>query len=121
MILFREEHSPRVLVPKVDFISAPGTSPDNVYRPGGPAALLTSKALFSFDKSRRCFRLESVHPGESAEKVRRATGFDYDANQEVASTPEPDRETLALIRGPVRDEIAEAYPQFAAQRAGIGA
>ncbi|MEJ2175505.1 MAG: CoA-transferase, partial [bacterium] len=26
-ILFREEHSPRVLVPKVDFVSAPGWSP----------------------------------------------------------------------------------------------
>ncbi|MEE3155671.1 MAG: CoA-transferase, partial [Pseudomonadota bacterium] len=32
VILFREEHSRRVFVPKVDFISAPGTSPPNVYR-----------------------------------------------------------------------------------------
>ena len=38
VILFREEHSPRVLVDKVDFISAPGTSPKEVYRPGGPYA-----------------------------------------------------------------------------------
>ena len=36
VILFREEHTPRVLVPKVDFISSPGTSAPGVYRPGGP-------------------------------------------------------------------------------------
>mgnify|MGYP006198781965 CR=1 FL=1 len=40
VILFREEHSRRVLVPRVDFISAPGWSPPYVVRPGGPARLL---------------------------------------------------------------------------------
>ena len=33
VILFREEHTPRVLVPRVEFVSAPGTSPEGVYRP----------------------------------------------------------------------------------------
>ncbi len=36
VILFRLEHTRRTLVEKVDFISAPGTSPDNVYPPGRP-------------------------------------------------------------------------------------
>jgi glutaconate CoA-transferase, subunit B len=62
VILFREEHSPRVLVEKVDFISAPGKSPAGVYRVGGPYALLTGAALFSFEKDKGRFRLESVHP-----------------------------------------------------------
>src|SRR5215469_6098452 len=35
VILFRVEHSRRTLVPRVDFISAPGGSADNVFRPGG--------------------------------------------------------------------------------------
>ena len=35
VILFREEHSPRVFVDKVDFISAPGTS-EGIMRRGGP-------------------------------------------------------------------------------------
>src|SRR5262249_37520507 len=35
VILFRLEHSRRTLVERVDFISAPGTTADNVYRPGG--------------------------------------------------------------------------------------
>ena len=33
VILFRPEHSRRVMVSKVDFISAPGTSPPGLYRP----------------------------------------------------------------------------------------
>jgi len=44
VILFRLEHSRRTLVAKVDFISAPGTSPHNVHRPGGPIALITIAA-----------------------------------------------------------------------------
>ncbi len=52
VILFREEHTPRTLVEKVDFISAPGTSAPDVYRPGGPHALVTSLCVFSFDQTR---------------------------------------------------------------------
>ena len=76
VILFREEHSPRVMVSKVDFISAPGTSPAHVHRPGGPSALVSGLCLFSFDRQRKRFRLESVHPGHDADEVRRQTGFD---------------------------------------------
>ena len=65
VILFRVEHSRRTLAPKVDFISAPGGSPDNVFRPGGPVALIANRCLFDFDRARRRFRLASVHPGHS--------------------------------------------------------
>src|SRR5262249_15645592 len=65
VILFRLEHSRRTLVEKVDFISAPGTSPDNVHRPGGPIALMTARCLFTFDSRRRRFELASVHPGHT--------------------------------------------------------
>ena len=51
VILFREEHTRRVMVPKVDFISAPGPRADGVYRPGGPIGLLTNLCWFSFDKT----------------------------------------------------------------------
>lgn len=117
VILFREEHSPRVLVPKVDFVSAPGTSDPNIHRPGGPHALVTGRCLFAFDKERGRFRLESVHPGESAATIKAATGFDYDATDSVPVTPPPDAATLALIRGPVREAIAEVYPRFATKLA----
>lgn len=112
VILFREEHSPRVLVDKVDFVSAPGVT-EGVHRTGGPHALLTGLALFDFDKAERRFALRSVHRGSTAEDVRAATGFDYDVPEHVPFTPEPDAEMLALLRGRVTDELAECYPQFA--------
>ncbi len=112
-ILFREEHSPRVLVPKVEFLSAPGWSPPGVWRRGGPQALLTGSALFAWDGGRRRFRLESVHPGQSLEEVRAATGFEFDCPPRVPATPEPTAAELALLRGPVAREIAANYPGFA--------
>lgn len=116
VILFREEHTRRVMVPKVDFVSAPGIS-EGVHRPGGPFALVTGLGLFHFDRGRRMFRLESVHPGHSVEEILDNTGFEFDCPDSVPFTPAPDAETLASIRGPIRNEIAETYPRFAAQLA----
>jgi glutaconate CoA-transferase subunit B len=112
-ILFREEHSPRVLVKKVDFVSAPGWSPPEVQRRGGPAALLTGKALFRWQKEKKRFLLESVHPGSSAEGVKADTGFEYDAPPQAPETPGPTATELTLLRGPVAKVIAENYPEFA--------
>ena len=113
VILFREEHTRRVMVPQVDFVSAPGSS-DGVHRPGGPFAMVTGLGLFYFDRERRRFRLASVHPGHSLEEIRDNTGFDFDCPAVVPDTPSPDAQILAAIRGPIRDEIAETYPRFAA-------
>jgi glutaconate CoA-transferase subunit B len=99
-ILFREEHSMRVLVPKVEFVSARGD----------PAALLTGKALFTWQKDRRRWLLESVH---QAGDIRGDTGFDYDTPREVPMTPAPSADDLALLRGPVAKTIAADYPDFA--------
>lgn len=118
IILFREEHSPRALVDTVDFISATGTSPPGVYRTGGPTALLTGLALFSFDRGRGRFRLESVHPGSSLDEIRAKTGFTFDGCAETPTTPPPDGDTLRLLRGRVRAELAETYPRFAAAMPG---
>ena len=112
-ILFREEHSPRVLVKKVDYVSAPGWSPPGVQRHGGPVALLTGKALFKWQAEIRRFQLESVHPGSGAGELRRVTGFDYDAPAQVPDTVVPTEAELGLLRGPVARVIAENYPEFA--------
>ncbi len=119
VILFREEHSPRVLVPRVDFVSAPGTSPPGIWRRGGPVALVTGRAQFGFDRTAGRFRLDSVHPGETAESIAAATGFGYDRADPVATTPEPDPQDRALLGGQVADELAETYPAFAAAFAGV--
>jgi glutaconate CoA-transferase, subunit B len=112
-ILFREEHSRRVLVKKVDYVSAPGWSPAGVERRGGPVALLTGKALFGWQTAKRRFLLESVHPDVSADDVPANTGFDYDMPARVPATAGPMPAELELLRGPVMKIIAENYPEFA--------
>jgi len=112
-ILFREEHSPRVLVPRADFVSAPGWSPPGVKRRGGPQALLTGKALFGWQPDRHRFRLESVHPGQTVDGIRAQTGFDYDVAPHCSATPAPTAEELRVLRSEVRRDIAANYPEFA--------
>ena len=119
VILFREEHSPRTLVPRVDFVSAAGLSPEGEYRPGGPHALVTGLCVFAFDKAARGFRLVSAHPGISAADVRAATGFEYEAPGEVPVTPAPSAHMLALLRTQVAGEVAETYPGFAKAQWGV--
>jgi glutaconate CoA-transferase, subunit B len=113
VILFRTEHSRRTLVPRVDFISAPGTSDKNVYRPGGPVALITNRCLFSFADGH--FTLASVHPGHTVEEIREHTGFDFERPAAVPQTPAPSDATLTLLREVVAPQLAEVYPQFARQ------
>jgi len=119
VILFRTEHSRRTLVEKVDFVSAPGVSPPNVYRTGGPVALITNRCLFSFDRERARFCLASVHPGHTVEEVIENTGFDFDRPAEVPVTPSPSAETLHAMRTVAASQLAETYPQFAAAVFGI--
>jgi len=104
-ILFREEHSRRALVPRVEFVSARGE----------PFALLTGKALFSWQKGARRFRLESVHPGHAVDEIQADTGFGFDSPARVPTTPSPTAVQLALLRGRVAKEIAADYPEFAAR------
>src|SRR5262245_28462545 len=108
VILFREEHSRRTLVPKVEFVSARGN----------PKALLTGKALFSWQKDQRRFRLESVHPGCTAEEIAKETGFDFDSVG-VRTTEQPTKQELSLLRGPVAKAIQADYPDFAKRVWGL--
>jgi glutaconate CoA-transferase, subunit B len=119
VILFRTEHSRRTLVPKVDFISAPGVSPPNVYRRGGPVALVTPLCHFAFDRERARFRLESVHPRHTVEEVLDSTGFEFDRPATVPETPAPAPATLRLLRETIAPELAALYPQFGARVFGI--
>jgi glutaconate CoA-transferase subunit B len=106
VILFREEHSKRTLVPKVEFASARGN----------PKALVTGKALFGWQKDKKRFRLESVH--EKGD-IRAETGFEFDVTKEIPVTPAPSEEELSLLRGPVAKLVAADYPDFAKRVWGI--
>jgi len=120
VILFRLEHTPRTLVKEVDFISAPGFSDNDVYRPGGPYKLITDRCLFHVNKQKKCFELESVHPGHTVDEILEQTGFEFLLpDNEVPETETPDDATLKVIRGEVAREISEIYPSFASRVFGI--
>jgi glutaconate CoA-transferase subunit B len=109
VILFREEHSRRTLVPRVEFVSACGA----------PQALVTGKAVFGWQKEKRRFRLESVHPGYTARDIRENTGFDFDIPAKTPATPAPAAAEIRLLRGRVAREIAANYPDFARRVWGV--
>lgn len=121
VILFRPEHSRRVFVPKVDFISAPGVSDPDVRRPGGPKYLVTELCMMAFDAARKRFRLESVTPGRTVEEVLDNTGFEFDIPEHVSETAEPTSGQLALLRSSVGEEVADTYPGFARNVLGVAA
>lgn len=112
VILFRDEHTPRTLVPSVDFVSAAGSSGEGVHRPGGPHALVTGRCLFMWEKARRRFRLASVHPGHDLAEVEAETGFAFEREPTVPITPQPSADDLALLRERVAPVLEKIYPRF---------
>ena len=115
VILFRTEHSRRVFVPRVDFVTSPGVSPGWVRRPGGPEAVVTPLAVLRFNRALERLELESVHPGHTIDEVLANTGFALPVPPGAGVTPPPTPEELALLRGPVLDELEDTYPAFVAR------
>ena len=77
--------------------------------------------MFAFDKDRRRFRLDSVHPGHTVDEILDNTGFDIDVPDAVPTTPEPEPDRLALLRSRIGIEVADTYPAFAARVFGTAA
>lgn len=111
VILFRAEHSPRVFVPELDFVTAAGT-PDRV---------VTSLAVLGFDRAAGRLVLDSYHPGQSIESVRVATGFELPARPVVRETSPPSAEELRVLREVVYPLLARVYPAFVADMRGTSA
>jgi glutaconate CoA-transferase subunit B len=112
LIVFRTDHSRRVFVPRVDFVTSPGSTPRGVYRLGGLTSVITDLATLAFHPERRRLELASLHPGVPLEVVEERTGFPLHPPHPVPTTPPPSAEELALLRGPVREELAAYYPEF---------
>ena len=119
VFLFAHEHSDRVLVPRVDFISAPGSSPDDVARTGGPKYLVSNLAIMEFDPAKKLFRLMSVTPGHSVDEVVEKTGFEIEIAADVSTTSEPATEQLDLLKRIVAPSLARTYPDFTARVFGL--
>jgi glutaconate CoA-transferase subunit B len=117
LILFRTDHSRRVFVPRVDFVTAPGSPPESVYRLGGLSSVVTDLAVLAFRPERRRLELATLHPGVPLALVEERTGFPLHAAEPVKTTAAPTAAELELLRGPVRDELAAFYPEFVKHQA----
>ncbi|RMF85326.1 MAG: CoA synthetase [Nitrospinota bacterium] len=113
IILFRPEHTRRTFVPRVDFITSPGSSPPRIFRPGGPSKVITPLATLRFNQEKRRLELATLHPGVTLEEVEANTGFPLYPPSPVPTTPPPTPEELHVLRTRVRAEMERVYPAFA--------
>ncbi len=113
VILFRNEHSQRTFVERVDFVTAAGVTPESVYREGGPTLVVTPKAILSWDKGAGEWVLEAVNPGSTVEDVQANTGFSLRVSSTMRKTPLPTEEELLTLRTVVRPKLERIYPEFA--------
>jgi glutaconate CoA-transferase, subunit B len=105
VILFRTEHSARVFVPRLDFVTATGR----------PLLVVTPKAVLAPDED-GLLELLSWHPGETAASIAAATGFDLRVRPGAAETPPPTDEELRVLREVVYPEMAAGFPEFVASQ-----
>lgn len=116
VILFRTEHTRRTFVERVDFITAPGVTPAQVLRQGGPSKVVTPLAVLAWDTSGGGWLLESIHPGVTVEEVLENTGFKLKISPHFLITPAPTERELKTLRTVVRQKLEEIYPDFTRQK-----
>jgi glutaconate CoA-transferase subunit B len=104
-------HERHRLRERVDFITSPGygyPDPDGpagrAWRQrkglprGGPVALITTLAVFSFDPDTGEALLQSYHPGRSIAQVQEQTGWQLRLAPDCTETIPPGEEELRVIR-----------------------
>lgn len=108
IILPHERHRLRE---RVDFITSPGYGYPDAHGPagsawrarqglprGGPAALITTLAVFTFEPESGEALLQSYHPGSSVAEVQAQTGWQLRLARDCAETVPPSTEELRVIR-----------------------
>ena len=65
---------------------------------GGPVALITTLGVFRFDATTGEAYLATYHAGQSVDSVRAQTGWDLRVARDVAETPTPSPDELAIVR-----------------------
>jgi glutaconate CoA-transferase subunit B len=101
---FVPNHSPKVFVAgEVDMVASVGYNPARLARGWSLDELVdirlvvTNLAVLDFGGPEHQLRLRSLHPGVRAAQVQEATGFALHIPAEVAATPDPTPEQLALL------------------------
>jgi acyl CoA:acetate/3-ketoacid CoA transferase beta subunit len=92
--LYIPRHSRLTFVPRVDFVSGMGFSPERT-RGSGPRYLVTDLGQFDFLHGK--MRLTHYHPGVSIQKIQSHTGFELEISPDVSETIPPSEEEFALL------------------------
>jgi glutaconate CoA-transferase, subunit B len=116
VILFRDQHTRRIFVEQVDFVTAAGVTPEHVYREGGPALVVTPKAVLGWDKAACEWTLDRVQPGSWVEDVQANTGFPLPVSPAIHTNPLPTEEELRVLRTVVKAKMARSYPEFVREK-----
>jgi acyl CoA:acetate/3-ketoacid CoA transferase beta subunit len=108
-------HSPRVFVEAVDFVSGVGNDRARGQLQGTHELrrVVTNLGVLDFEPRSGAMRLASVHPGVSVEDVTLATAFELVVPGEVPETRSPTDEETRLVRevldpGGLRDREVSA-------------
>lgn len=103
--IYVNEHSPRVFVPRCDFISSVGWAEGGAdartklgLPGGGPALIITPECIMDFDPLAKHARLRYLSPGIGAEAVQAKTGFPLPLAPELGELPAPTDEELYILR-----------------------
>jgi glutaconate CoA-transferase subunit B len=104
-------HDKRRMRERVDFVTSPGYGYSDELGPageawrqrvglprGGPSALITTLAVFTFDRATGEALLQSYHPGTGIEQVQEQTGWPLRLAHDCAETQAPTADELRLIR-----------------------
>ncbi len=105
------QHDRHRLRERVDYVTSPGYGYPSEHGPagtvwrqraglprGGPAALITTLALFTFDPGNGEAMLQSYHPGTTIEQVQEQTGWQLRLAPNCTETLPPSEQELQVIR-----------------------
>lgn len=99
VVIYSMAHDRRTFVEHVDFISGPGFINGHEKLPGGrPSLIVTPLCTMDFDPETHHARLATLHPSVKLDQVLDATGFVPIIPADIAITPPPTPEELAILR-----------------------
>jgi glutaconate CoA-transferase subunit B len=97
-------HSPRTLVPRLDFVTTfghgdgPGARARLGLRGRGPTAVITDLGVLEPDPATAELRLTQLHDGVTVEQAREATGWELAALAQPTVTEPPSEHELSALR-----------------------
>jgi len=105
------QHDRHRLRERVDYVTSPGYGYPDEHGPagttwrqrvglprGGPAALITTLAVFTFDRENGEAMLQSSHPGTTIEQMQEQTSWKLQVAPDYTETVPPSAEELRVIR-----------------------